>query len=318
MTILHVQNPQSNDTLASHSKRDAKWDKHRGNAQVIGSHYEINPQYARLAERIAGCSTSLGFATSTDTSSGEISLKLRSAMFCKVRACPVCAWRRSLKNTSRFFAAVPALQEKFPSHRWLFLTLTVRNCEPDQLRETIKAMNAGWQRLIQRKDWPAVGFARATEITRNEQDGTAHPHFHVMMMVKASYFSHGYITQAEWAERWKQAMRLDYTPVIDIQAVKSKKDGETLQAAVVETLKYATKAEDAIADPEWLYMLTGQLHRMRFLATGGALKDVLRNDMSNEEMIHGDDTQAPTPTDDAPSIWFGWNPKARQYIKCNK
>lgn len=311
MTILPAEPGKDQPPLAAYSPRDAKWDTHRGHAQTIGGHYDQVEQFARLGERVAGCSTALGFAWQDDQDTGESRLKLRTASFCCVRHCPVCQWRRSLRNTARFFSAIPALQAAYPTHRWIFLTLTVRNCEPDQLRDTIKGMNAGWQRLIQRKDWPALGWAKATEVTRNEADGSAHPHFHVLMMVPAGYFSgRAYVTQDEWASRWQSAMRLDYTPVVDVRAVKSKKDGQTLQAAVVETLKYATKVEDALNDPQWLYTITEQLHKLRFIATGGTLKDLLKEDMSNAEMIAGDET---APTNTEPSMWFGWQPAARQY-----
>lgn len=311
MTILQADTGKDQTLLAAYSPRDAKWDHHRANAQAIGQHYDQEQRFARLGERIAGCSTALGFAWHDDHDTGESRLKLRTASFCCVRHCPVCQWRRSLRNTARFFSAIPALQAQFPTHRWIFLTLTVRNCEPDQLRDTITAMNTGWKRLIQRKDWPALGWCRTVEVTRNDEDGSAHPHFHALLMVPAGYFTgRNYITQAEWSARWRQAMRLDYDPVVDVRAVKSKKDGQTLQAAVVETLKYATKAEDSLNDPEWLYAITEQLHKLRFIATGGALKDLLKDDMTNAEMIAGDES---TSTASEPSMWFGWQPATRKY-----
>lgn len=299
--------------LAEYSPRDARWDKNRSSAQTIGQHYDNSQHYTRLGDRIAGCSTALGFGWQTDGATGESRLKLHNANFCCVRHCPVCQWRRSLRNTAKFFGAIPDLQAKYPTHRWLFLTLTVRNCAPSTLRATLQTMGEGWKRLIQRKDWPAVGWARATEVTHNEVDDTAHPHYHILMMVPASYFGKGYITQDQWAQRWQSAMRLDYLPVVDVRAVKAKQEGQTLQAAVVETLKYATKVEDSLRDPEWLYTITAQLHKMRFLATGGALKNLLKEDMTNAEMIAGDD---PEPADKAaPTLWFSWQKNERHYAK---
>lgn len=299
-------------SLKDYSERDQKWDYHRGNTQTLGRHYDRSQDYKKLGGRMATCSTSLGFAEQIDESTGEIGIKLRAAQFCHVRHCPVCQWRRSLRNTARFFAAIPALQEQFPTHRWLFLTLTVRNCPLDQLRETIQHMNKSWQRLIQRKDWPAIGWARATEVTRGD-DGSAHPHFHVLLMVPSNYFTKNYVKQEEWTQRWCDSARLDYTPIVDVRTVKSKKEGQTLQAAVVETLKYATKAEDSLTDPKWLYGITEQLHKLRFIATGGALKNILKEDMSNAEMIAGDD--ASDTKEAEPSMWFGWKPTARKYVR---
>ncbi|KEM81862.1 replication family protein, partial [Escherichia coli 7-233-03_S3_C1] len=39
-----------------------------------------------------------------------------------------------------------------------------------------------------------------------------------------------------------------------------------------ETLKYSVKPEDMANDPEWFLELTRQLHKRRFISTGGALK----------------------------------------------
>ncbi|MFO5546928.1 protein rep, partial [Klebsiella pneumoniae] len=72
------------------------------------------------------------------------------------------------------------------------------------------------------------------------------------------------------------------------RAVKPRKpkDGESLacataelvRGAVAETLKYSTKPADMVADPKWFLELTRQTHKRRFVATGGALKDVLKLD----------------------------------------
>ena len=70
----------------------------------------------------------------------------------------------------------------------LFLTLTVRNMPVCELRDALQHMNKSWQRLIKRKEFKAVqGWIRTTEITRGK-DGSAHPHFHILLMVPPSWF----------------------------------------------------------------------------------------------------------------------------------
>ncbi|MBE3060200.1 protein rep, partial [Klebsiella pneumoniae] len=91
-----------------------------------------------------------------------------------------------------------------------------------------------------------------------------------------------------------------YDPNVDVRAVKPRKpkDGESLacataelvRGAVAETLKYSTKPADMVADPKWCLELTRQTHKRRFVATGGALKDVLKLDQETEaDMVIGDD-----------------------------
>lgn len=303
--------------LATDSPKDSKWDAKRGDTQDIGGIYSRKERFSRLAARMAGCSTLLAFKEAVDTDTGEISLKLILAAFCHVRHCPTCSWRRSLRNTARFFAKLPELRERFPKHRWIFLTLTVKNCHTDELRSTIQAMNKAWQRLIQRKDWPADGFVRATEVTRGK-DGSAHPHFHCLLMVKPSYFAgRNYVTHEDWANRWQAALRADYQPSVRVQAVKAKREGQTIEAAVVETLKYSTKPEDALADPEWLYTITEQLHKLRFIASGGELKGVLKEDMTDEEMIQGDEPTKPDDEVEPELVRYTWVPARRQYVFIN-
>ena len=61
--------------------------------------------------------------------------------------------------------------QSYPTHRWVFLTLTVKNPHVSDTRQTLKDMNAGWQRMIQSKRFKGVvdGFIRTTEITRPEK-----------------------------------------------------------------------------------------------------------------------------------------------------
>ncbi|CSW30756.1 replication protein [Shigella sonnei] len=125
------------------------------------------------------CSGLLRFGWSTIMETGETRLRLRSAQCCRVRHCPVCQWRRTLMWQARFYQALPKIVVDYPSSRWLFLTLTVRNCEIGELGTVLTAMNAAFKRMEKRKELsPVQGWIRATEVTRGK-DGSAHPHFTV-------------------------------------------------------------------------------------------------------------------------------------------
>lgn len=217
-----------------------------------------------------------------------------------------------MRSVGTFFRQLPDIEAKYPKSRWLFLTLTVKNVPLEHLRAEIVKMNRGWQRLIQRKDWPSDGWIRTVEVTR-DKDGLAHPHFHAMLMVRPGYFSQGYVSQAEWTKRWRQVMRLDYDPIIDVRAIKPKVQGQTLQAAVVETLKYGTKVEDGMEHADWLYGITEQLHKMRFLASGGVLKGVMVEAKTDEELVGGDEPADEPGT--GSKILFKWQRQELLYRK---
>ena len=68
---------------------------------------------------------------------------------------------------------------------------------------------------------------------------------------------------------------------VHVKAVKPSKEGEkdNLDKAICETLKYSVKPSDIAKDDDggdWLHEMTKQTLNMRFIATGGVLKGVLK------------------------------------------
>ena len=79
----------------------------------------------------------------------------------------------------------------------------------------------------------------------------------------------------------------DYIPQVDIRAVKPNKkrteeqNKSKLHDAILETFKYSVKPSDMLAYDDqgaWLHEITRQTHKMRFIATGGVLKGILKGD----------------------------------------
>ena len=305
--------------LSDYSPRDRPWDVHRAQAQTVEGVYQ-GTAFDALAGRIKGCTGQLGFVWSADPETGELHLKLRSAHFCRVRHCPVCQWRRSLMWQARLLKALPSIEQAHPTARWLFLTLTVRNCKITDLRRTIQSMNSAWHRLIKRQEFDSnvLCWIRTTEVTRGKDD-SAHPHFHVLMMVRPSYFSSNYyVTQRRWTEIWQECARLGYTPIVNVKAVRPKSgvgsiDKTPLRRAISETLKYSVKPQDMSDD--WLIQLTRQVYHLRFIASGGVLKNVLREGEEKEEdLLLADDPDGSSDASE-PDVYFRWHRTIRRYVK---
>ena len=324
---LSSQEPTIKTGLSDYSPKDKHWNRHRSHVDAISDIYAKAEEFEKLSDRMGECSGWLGFRWVIDKTTGETQLKLRLANFCRVRYCPVCQWRRSLMWQARFLTALPSIVEQFPKSRWLFLTLTVRNCEISDLSETLSQMNKAWNKFIKRKDLkPIQGWIRTTEVTRGE-DRSAHPHFHVLMMAPPSWFTGKYyVKHSRWIELWRESLQANYDPNVDIRVVKPKKgsnktltpatSAELLQGAVAETLKYSTKADDLLVDEQWFLELTKQTHKKRFLATGGALKDILKMDQeTNEDLIHGDDTEEVNPDEEGELVRFHWDQPRKEYHK---
>ena len=189
---------------------------------------------------------------------------------------------------AKAYKILPKVLTDYPKIRWLFLTLTVRNCEITSLKDTLAWMNKAFKRLNELKDFPSVGYIKTTEVTRGKTPpGSAHPHFHILMMVKPSYFSHGYISQAKWVELWQKSLRVDYKPILDVQALKPQ---DSLIGLLAEVIKYSVKESDITLDREWFLELTRQLHRTKAIAVGGVLREYLRElEEDPEDLIGKDD-----------------------------
>jgi plasmid rolling circle replication initiator protein Rep len=295
------------------SERDKLWDKHRKNTDKIADIYS-NADHSNYAERLSGCSGLLLFGSTPADESGVQKIKLRSASFCRVRHCPVCFWRRSLTWKARFGKVLPIIEKDYPKIRWLHLTLAIRNCAISDLRETIQLMNAAWQRLTQTKKFPAIGYFKALEVTRGE-DGSAHPHFHILLMVEPKYFGGNYINQKEWVAMWKKVLRVDYDPTAHVQAIKVLGENGTISDAVKEVVKYTVKPEDLIAEDKWLIELTKQLHKTRAISLGGVLKQYLsEDDASNQELLLGDDSITSLDQLVDPHFMANWDKSDSRYV----
>lgn len=248
-------------SLTKHSPSDSKFESHKITAQEVARLYGLEDgfvgfiagkkaiNFESYSVRISVCGSWLTFVFAAD---GK--LKLVDAKFCKVPNCPMCQWRRSLKWRAKFLSLLPQIQEKHPTHRWVFLTLTIRNCDLEGLRAALTHLKDGFNRLSKLKRFPMDGLVKSVEVTRAwdcydagkfvgrhgtkwvvkwehdhkrqlklEPTMEVHPHLHICGLVPASYFSTGYIPHEEWVEMWQTSLRVDYQPIVNVKAVKPKK-----------------------------------------------------------------------------------------------
>lgn len=297
--------------LTDYSKNE-KWDYHKDNSDVVSYFYQTSQNHQKYGDRVHQCADLLRFKF-IDSDDGESKLKLYKTNFCRVRLCPVCQWRRSMAWQARMFQNLPYLLEEHSNLRFIFLTLTVRNCAIEGLSETLKAMNGAWNKLRIRKEFQKAckGFIRATEVTKSGNE--AHPHFHCIIAVNQSYFTDKtYIKTEKWAELWQSCLGVDYLPVVDARKIRQK--GDTIDPkAINETLKYTVKIEDLVQDKDWFLILTDQLYKKRFLATGGVFKEILKEDVSEQEMITTKDQEDETEEDKKSELWFDFSHYYRKY-----
>ena len=201
---------------------------------------------------------------------------LQHANFCRERLCPACTYRRSLKAFANISRCLDWVDENDSDHKFLFLTLTVRNVKGPDLADCLSMMAAGWNRFCANKAIKSrvKGSIRTCEVTINEKDGTYHPHYHIILAVSGEYNSWAkqYLTTVEWARKWQKSCRLDYLPSTSISLIRGKAGG------IKETAKYSVKDNDILSAPvdeeidKRVYYLTKGLYGKRMLAFLGCFK----------------------------------------------
>ena len=280
--------------------RDTKypWRERKMQTWKLARLYELGgwPDYA---ERAATCSTNLKYWAMEN---GD--MQLQWANFCHLRLCPICITRRAKKAAYQLSRVLDKVQAEHDGTMYLFLTLTVQNCQGYALGDTLGQLTKAWDRLMhhQQVKRSVKGWYRAIEITRNGEDGTYHPHIHAILAVEPAYFGRKsglYITQKEWIDRWKMALGVAYRPSVRIQTTKAKGEYAGGRAAAVEAAKYAVKDEDYI-DPKLpeieavdiVETYTKALHRRRLVAFGGWLKEAAKalgaDEPEDGDLVHID------------------------------
>jgi len=290
---------QSDEVLSDKSKtgKERPWRVHKMNTIKLAESYERLGE--KKAYRVKDCGTFLEFKNYGNEK------RLNRANFCKVRLCPMCGWRRSLKVFGQVSKVMDqALQDR--EYRFLFLTLTCKNVEGDELGNSLDMLFKAFKRLMERKKVKTSikGWFRALEVTHNLDKNSPnydsyHPHFHVILMVNRSYFNdpNYYISQTEWIALWKKSLGVDYDPNIDIRAFKSASK-EMTSKSIAEVATYTVKDNDLIIQDEngevneemtddAVFILDRALARRRLVAFGGELK-LIHKELNLDDTIDGD------------------------------
>lgn len=318
MTLVKVQTILV-DRSASGRKR--KWKEFKEMNEYLSVAYEDVDE--RKAERLKTCALKLSFAVK---SNGE--KKLVGAWFCRVRLCPVCTWRRSLKVAAQMHQILYAIG-KDKKQAYIFLTLTQKNVTGDQLSDEITKVIHGFNSLTREPKLKSAvnGYYRSIEVTHNVDPNspsydTYHTHIHALLAVDPNYFlGKKYIKHDEWIALWKKVMKLDYDPSVHVQRIK----GNTAKA-ISEVAKYAVKPEDYILPLDWdltvdtVRILDAALHNRRFISFGGIFKEYHRKlHLDNEntgDLIHiDDDPLKPETVNDEHRVHFLWFSGYRQYYE---
>lgn len=177
------------------------------------------------------------------------------ADFCRERICNVCAWRRQAKFVSQTRPVLNILSNK--GYRFIFVTLTIQNMPFEELNQALDLIMSAFHKFVMRRQIKRAfkGIIRSVELTYNEKKDTFHPHIHMLVAVESDYFSHSgfYTTHETITELWREALGVDYTPIVHVESV------DDTEKAQLETLKYSLKpSQNEKALKVFLYVLRGR------------------------------------------------------------
>jgi plasmid rolling circle replication initiator protein Rep len=242
--------------------------------------------------------------------------KIIEAKFCQLRLCPICSWRRSRKLYGEVMSIIT--QPEFVDQKFVFLTLTVKNCEKESLKDELNRITRAFNKLTKDDDsyfnLAFTGAFRAVEITYNKKTNMYHPHMHVLVSVGPDYFKKSnkhYMSHDRLMGLWREKCGLDYDPAVRIQKVMGDKSKQ-----VAEVAKYTVKSTDmpnaAVAET-----LDKALHRVRLVSFCGLFKRV-RNRLDEEGLENQTEGlgEASTMTAETYEIWrtlYRWKVGARVY-----
>ena len=162
--------------------------------------------------------------------------------FCRQRLCPVCQWRRSRLIFAQLTDVWQNLKDQ--GYEVLHVVLTVRNVRGCHLRDEITRMYAAYSFMSHHPfliGWK--GSLRFLEVSYNMNDKTYHPHLHVLVAVKPSYFKSRYYVSVDLLTMlWRAALHINYDPVVHIKKCDPR--------GILEVSKYCVKPFDFSAvDP---------------------------------------------------------------------
>ncbi len=250
----------------------------------------------RNLEIIMECSTFMEFI------SDELKEKHKqiSGNSCKNRFCPLCSYRKARKDGLKILTIMKAIEE-LENKSFLFLTLTYKRVEAEELEDTIKFLNKSFELLFKRKEVKQMnlGYIKKLEVTYdkyktitkkafsrkkeyfkirglkvgddNPTYNTYHPHFHIIVSVNKSYFTDKdyYISRNKFLRLWQESTGDYNITQVDVRKVNPSDDNNK----VSELAKYSAKDSDYLYTEKVFDVFYKALKGKRLLTYSKIFKD---------------------------------------------
>jgi len=230
------------------------------------------------AQRLNQCGTYLEFLIARGATIDK--KKLRRINSCKLRFCPYCSWRRSLRTFVNVKLCYDYIVGQDKGKRienqstFKLLTLTTENVTGKDLKGEVDAILKAFDRFRRYKAFKDAfcGFVRALEVTCDREPiitkkmyygkkhdyfksrglhiGDSNPnylfynvHIHVLLHTYRKRYQENYLKTSFIVKLWRQALGADYDTVCDIRNFKAK-NKDTRGREIAEIAKYTVKPTD--------------------------------------------------------------------------
>jgi len=248
-------------------------------------------------KRMHECATYLRYAVFKMLNG--IEKKLIYANFCKSRWCDICNWRRRLKYFNINYQKVVRIKNNYNA-KFIFITLTTKNVYYKLLKEGLNEILNGFNRFLKlnriRNNKAILGILRSLEFTIQRDDSKyINLHIHCLVAVKPVYFDtkkNYYLNQKELTELWQKALKVDYTPILDVRLVKNKRVKKKTkvnrkideEGAIFEVTKYLYKSNQFLdVKKEVVEAIVKSFKNVRLIASTGVFRQKSKNESENLE-----------------------------------
>lgn len=142
---------------------------------------------------------------------------------CHQYFCPRCQRIKAYKIAKEVEAMLQELRKTNAGLRVLWGTFTLPVCGAAGLRKQLDTLSGGFAKLLRKAPLKKyiIAAVRFIEFGNNCKLGRFHPHLHALIVVKATYFSKGYLSQQAWLTQWRAATKSSQVTQINLRRIKA-------------------------------------------------------------------------------------------------
>ncbi len=230
---------------------------------------------------------------------------------CQNKFCHICSFIKSKKTFVKTYTALEKMKASNIDFIAYHLTLTIKNPNVSNIDEHYKNMNKAFHNFIKNFDELnkyLIGWQAGREVSQSanaRKNNEFHPHIHCLLLLHPSFHNvksrNNKITESEFREKWSKCCAFYNIEAyqISFKKIKAKEDfinfyneqkeSDPFLSAIAEVAKYPAKPSDIQKmTSEHFDILDKFLFKKRMFSSGGLLKEYLKKDKEDQEILHID------------------------------